>query len=72
MTEFTPTVVDEFTSLVKLNAKINGMQTVSQVDAYTVGYLTGFLNMLTEEFPDLNERIEDRMAVMSRSLKETA
>jgi len=72
MTEFTPTVVDEFTSLVKLNAEINGMQTVSQVDAYTVGYLTGFLNMLTEEFPDLNERIEDRMAVMSRSLKETA
>jgi len=72
MIEFTPTVVDEFTSLVKLNAKINGMQTVSQVDAYTVGYLTGFLNMLTEEFPDLNERIEDRMAVMSRRLKETA
>ena len=72
MTEFTPTVVDEFTSLVKLNAKINGMQTVSQVDAYTVGYLNGFLNMLTEEFPDLNERIEDRMAVMSRRLKETA
>jgi len=72
MTEFTPTVVDEFTSLVKLNAEINGMQTVSQVDAYTVGYLTGFLNMLTEEFPDLNERIEDRMAVMSRRLKETA
>jgi hypothetical protein len=72
MTEFTPTVVDEFTSLVKLNAEINGMQTVSQVDAYTVGYLTGFLNMLTEEFPDLNERIEDRMAVMNKRLKETA
>jgi hypothetical protein len=72
MTEFTPTVVDEFTSLVKLNAEINGMQTVSQVDAYTVGYLTGFLNTLTEEFPGLNERIEDRMAVMSRRLKETA
>jgi hypothetical protein len=72
MIEFTPTVVDEFTSLVKLDAEINGMQTVSQVDAYTVGYLTGFLNMLTEEFPGLNERIEDRMAVMSRRLKETA
>ena len=72
MIEFKPTVVDEFTALVKLDAGINGMQTVSQVDAYTVGYLTGFLNMLTEEFPGLNERIEDRMAVMNRRLKETA